>query len=67
MLLQNSPFRDLDALFDQVSRPTSSTMAMDAYRRGGDVWVHLDMPGVAADSIDITWRSRTQLPRKSVA
>ena len=29
-------------------------MAMDAYRRGDDVWVHLDLPGVAAESIDIS-------------
>ena len=57
MLLQNSPFRDLDSFFDQVAGRTgavSTAMAMDAYRRGGDVWVHLDLPGVAADSIDIT-------------
>jgi len=59
MLLQNSPFRDFDTLFNQ--RPTarsswaaSQPMAMDAYRRGDDVWVHLDLPGVAADSIDVS-------------
>lgn len=28
-------------------------MAMDAYRRGEDVWVHIDLPGITADSIDI--------------
>ena len=28
-------------------------MPMDAYRRGEDVWVHVDLPGVAADSLDI--------------
>ena len=58
MLLQNSPFRELDALFNQrdvrnaqvAGRPTP----MDAYRRGDNVWVHLDLPGVAADSIDIS-------------
>ncbi|MCP3989055.1 MAG: Hsp20/alpha crystallin family protein [Actinomycetia bacterium] len=27
---------------------------MDAYRRGTDVWVHLDLPGIAADSLDIS-------------
>jgi HSP20 family protein len=26
---------------------------MDAYRRGSDIWVHIDLPGVAADSLDI--------------
>lgn len=56
MLLQNSPFRDMDQWFEQFARPTGSTtsMAMDAYRRGSDVWVHLDLPGVAADTLDIT-------------
>lgn len=59
MLLQNSPFRELDALFNQrFTDPRSwdagRPMPMDAYRRGDDVWVHLDLPGVAADSIDIS-------------
>ncbi len=59
MLLQNSPFRELDALFNQRT-PTRSAwtdgrpMPMDAYRRADNVWVHLDLPGVAADSIDIS-------------
>jgi HSP20 family protein len=26
---------------------------MDAYRRDSDVWVHIDLPGVRADSIDV--------------
>ena len=55
MLLQNSPFRDLDSVFEQLSGRSAAvtTMPMDAYRRGSDVWVHLDLPGVAADSLDI--------------
>lgn len=27
---------------------------MDSYRRGDDIWVHLDLPGVTSDSIDIS-------------
>jgi HSP20 family protein len=60
MLLQNSPFRELDALFQQRSAEARSAwaagrpMPMDAYRRGDDIWVHLDLPGVSADSIDIS-------------
>jgi HSP20 family protein len=59
MLLQNSPFRELDAMFNmgtdnRAARITSRPMPMDAYRRGDNVWVHLDLPGVAADSIDIS-------------
>lgn len=58
MLVMNSPFRDFDSLFDQLSGrssgQTTSSMPMDAYRRDGDVWVHLDLPGVAADSLDVS-------------
>jgi len=59
MLLQNSPFRELDSLFNQRTSArnawaTGRPMPMDAYRRGDDVWVHLDLPGVASDSIDIS-------------
>jgi HSP20 family protein len=61
MLLQNSPFRDLDSLFNQrMANLTRSAwesarpMPMDAYRRGDNVWVHLDLPGVSKDSIDIS-------------
>jgi HSP20 family protein len=56
MLLQNDPFRDFDYLFGNVGRGGSveNRMAMDAYRRGEDVWVHIDLPGVAADAVDIS-------------
>lgn len=58
MLVMNSPFRDIDALFDQFtgrsSSSTTSPMPMDAYRRDSDIWVHLDLPGVAADSLDVS-------------
>ncbi len=57
MLVMNSPFREIDALFDQFAGRTSasmSSMPMDAYRRDGDIWVHLDMPGIAADSLDVS-------------
>ncbi len=56
VLFQNDPFRELDAVLNRVSRGSGghSSMAMDAYRRDSDVWVHLDLPGVSADSIDIS-------------
>lgn len=52
MLLQNDP------LFDYFFRGPSdlgrtNAMPMDAYRRGDNVWVHVDLPGVSPDSIDI--------------
>ncbi len=56
LLTQNDPFRDLDMMFRRLgSRSVASdnTMSMDAYRRGSDVWVHVDLPGVSADDVDI--------------
>lgn len=56
MLMRTDPFRDLDRLTQQVlgtpSRP--SAMPIDAYRHGDEFVVELDLPGVEADSIDLT-------------
>jgi HSP20 family protein len=52
MLMQNDPF--FEAFFRGPNRTDAHQMPMDAYRRGDDVWVHLDLPGVASDSLDIS-------------
>ena len=56
MLMRTDPFRDLDRLTQQVfgtaARPTA--MPMDAYRKGTDFFVHFDLPGIDANSIDLT-------------
>ena len=57
MLIQTDPFRDLDTLFSRMTgRQPNSTgvMPMDAFRRGSDVWVHIELPGVKAENLDIT-------------
>jgi HSP20 family protein len=57
MMIQTDPFRDLDTLFSRFSSRQSNAsgvMPMDAFRRGSDVWVHIDLPGVKADSLEIT-------------
>src|SRR4029079_14027799 len=57
MLTQTDPFRDLDTLFSRLSsrqQNSGGIMPMDAFRRGRDVWVHSDLPGVKAESLDIT-------------
>jgi HSP20 family protein len=55
MLMRTDPFRDLDRLTQQVfgtaARP--SAMPMDAYRKGNDFYVHFDLPGIEAESIDL--------------
>ena len=54
MLFNNDPFRDFDSVFRRMGATSANQpMAMDAYRRGEDVWVHVDLPGVAADSVDV--------------
>jgi HSP20 family protein len=57
MLVRFDPFRDFDRLteqLDQVWRRSSSTVPLDAYRRGNEVVLHLDLPGVDPDAIDLT-------------
>jgi len=56
MLMRTDPFRDLDRLTQQImgtpARPAA--MPIDAYRRGEEFIVELDLPGVEASSIDLT-------------
>jgi HSP20 family protein len=56
MLMRTDPFRELDRFAQQVlgtpARPAA--MAMDAYRSGDEFLVQFDLPGVAADSIELT-------------
>jgi HSP20 family protein len=48
------PFRDMDRLFNQTFGERAPVMPMDAYRRGEDFFVHLDVPGVDPASIDLS-------------
>jgi len=56
MLMRTDPFRELDRLTQQVlgtaARPAA--MPMDAYRQGDNFYIHLDLPGIDADSISLT-------------
>ena len=56
MLMRTDPFRDLDRWTQQVfGTPTRpAAMPMDAYRSGEEFVVHFDLPGVDAESIDLT-------------
>lgn len=56
MQLTTDPFRDFDALFNRLGSRVSPNgfMPMDAFRRGNDVWVHIDLPGVKAEHLDIS-------------
>ena len=56
MLMRSDPFRELDALAQQLvgttARPTA--MPMDAYRSGEAFLVLFDLPGIDTDSIELT-------------
>ena len=57
MLMRFDPFREVDRMaeqVDQVVRRGTSVMPMDAVRRGDQVFVSFDLPGVDSDSIDLT-------------
>ena len=56
MLMRTDPFRQLDRLAEEVfGTPTRpAAMPIDAYRKGDTFTVQFDLPGVQADSIDLT-------------
>ncbi|HZP27432.1 MAG TPA: Hsp20/alpha crystallin family protein [Acidimicrobiia bacterium] len=55
MLLRYDPFRDFDRFTESVfSGPNRRTwMPMDAYRHGDRVELLFDLPGVAADAVEV--------------
>jgi len=56
MLMRTDPFRELDRLTQQVfgtaARPAA--MPMGAYRQGDAFYICFDLPGIRAESIDLT-------------
>ena len=58
-VMRFDPFREFDRLAEQMlgagSRGGSPrSFPMDAYRRGDKFFVHLDLPGVDPDSVELT-------------
>jgi HSP20 family protein len=56
MLMRTDPFRELDRLTQQVFGTTArpAAMPMDAWQEDGQFVVALDLPGVTADSVDLS-------------
>lgn len=55
MLMRFDPFSDLERLSRQTWGDTRKNfMPADAYRKGDRFYLHIDLPGVDPDSIDIT-------------
>jgi HSP20 family protein len=60
MLMRSDPFADFDRLSRQVWGNTRFTfMPVDAYRKDDRFWLHVDLPGVDPDSIDLTVEKNT--------
>jgi HSP20 family molecular chaperone IbpA len=56
-VLRFDPFRDFDRLVaEQMAglRGAPRSVPMDAYRRGDQFLIHLDLPGVDPDAIELT-------------
>ena len=56
MLMRTDPFRELDRVAQQVLGTTARPAAMpiDAYRKGDEFVALFDLPGLDADSINLT-------------
>jgi HSP20 family protein len=60
MLMRFDPFREIDRMTEDAFRPARlSRMPMDAYRRGGEFFVHFDLPGADPNTIDLTVEQNT--------
>jgi HSP20 family molecular chaperone IbpA len=57
-VLRFDPFQEFDRLTEQVlsgrRSGSSRTFPIDAYRRGDRFFVHLDLPGIDPDAIELT-------------
>lgn len=60
MLMRFDPFSDFDRLSRQVWGNTRTNfMPADAYRRGDRFYLHIDLPGVDPESIDVEVEKNT--------
>jgi HSP20 family protein len=55
-VMRFDPFRDFDRITEQLfgGQRGPRAMPMEAYRRGDQFFVHLDLPGVNADDVQLT-------------
>jgi HSP20 family protein len=60
MLMRSDPFADFDRLSRQVWGNTRFTfMPVDAYRHDDRFWLHVDLPGVDPEAVDLTVEKNT--------
>lgn len=53
-MLRFDPFRDLDRLTGDAGRRSPSIMPFDAVRDDDEVMIYIDVPGVAADDLEVS-------------
>lgn len=56
-LMRFDPFREFDRVAEQMfagNRAMPRVVPMEAYRRGDQFFVHLDLPGVREEDVDLT-------------
>lgn len=55
-LMRFDPFREIDRMTEQVMSGgrVPRTMPMEAFRRGDEFFVHIDLPGISEDDVDLT-------------
>jgi HSP20 family protein len=53
-LMRFDPFRELDRLGEQVLRGAMRAMPAEAFRRGEEFFLLLDVPGVSPDDVKVT-------------
>ncbi|HEX9864184.1 MAG TPA: Hsp20/alpha crystallin family protein [Acidimicrobiia bacterium] len=60
MLMRTDPFSDFDRFTRSMwGNNRFSYMPVDAYRKDDRFWLHVDLPGVDPDSIDLTVEKST--------
>lgn len=64
MLMRSDPFREIDEFTRQMINGAgagrqSMLMPLDAYRSGDEFVIHLDLPGIDPDNIDVTVERNT--------
>lgn len=59
MLMRFDPFGDFDRVTRQVWGTGRHYFPVDAYRKDDRFWLHLDLPGIDQDSIDVTVEKNT--------
>jgi HSP20 family protein len=55
-VMRFDPFRDFDRLSEQIAglRGAPRSVPIDVYRRGDQFFIHLDLPGVDPDAVELT-------------